>query len=134
MTLPKISGLRAGLVPHHEWAISRWFYANPIWYYHRRSAAHEICASGRFYQLVDPDLRDVCRLLNDAGIRTTPSCQGHSYPRERFETIWAELKREEEPARGPGLVVKDCENDQPYLFRDPDYLVPSASFEDFYRE
>jgi len=134
MDLLRIDRLRADLVPHSHWAVSRWFYANPIWYYHRRSAAHEICPGGRFYQLVDPDLRDVCRILHDAGVPTTPSCQGHSYPRDRFERIWDELKREEPAIRGDGLQVKDSENQNPYLFQDPDYTVPWPSFDDFYRE
>lgn len=129
-----ITELRADLVPHRHWALSRWFYANPIWYYHRRSASHEIRRDGKFYQLVDPDLREVCRLLNDIGIRTTPSCQGHSYPRERFERIWEELRREEPLIRGPGLIVKDCENDQLFLFQEANYQVPWSNFEDFYRE
>src|SRR5438067_8000604 len=77
MDVSTIRGLQAGLVPHREWAVRRWFYANPIWYYHRRSAAHEIRPTGKFYKLVDPELREVCRLLNDAGLQTTPSCQGH---------------------------------------------------------
>jgi hypothetical protein len=84
--------------------------------------------------LIDPDLRDVCRLLNDAGARTTPSCQGHSYPPERFERIWDELQREVPLIRGVGLEVKDCENDEAFLFRQPDYRIPWRSFEDFYRE
>lgn len=129
-----ITGLSADLLPHRQWAVSRWFYANPIWYYHRRSAAHEIRPSGKFYQLVDPLLREVCHLLNDAGLRTTPSCEGHSYPRERFERIWEELKREEPLIRGDGLEVKDCENDEAFLFRQTDYRIPWPSFEDFYRE
>src|SRR5690242_19227618 len=85
-----ITGLSAAIVPHRMWAVSRWFYANPIWYYHRLSAAHEICAGGKFYQLVDEELRELCRLLNEAGVRTTPSCQGHTYPKQRFERIWEE--------------------------------------------
>src|SRR6185312_8182997 len=129
-----ITSLSADLLPHRDWAVSRWFYANPIWYYHRRSAAHEIRPSGKFYQLVDPLLRDVCHLLNDAGLRTTPSCEGHSYPRERFERIWEELKREEPLIRGEGLTVKDSENDEAFLFRQGDYQIPWASFDDFYRE
>jgi hypothetical protein len=129
-----ISGLRADLVPHRDWAVSRWFYSNPIWYYHRRSVAHEICPSGRFYRLVDPELREVCKLLNDAGAHTTPSCQGHSYPRERFERVWDELRREKLLIRREGLVVKDCENDESYLFRQSDYCVPWPSPADFYRE
>ncbi|HEX5243287.1 MAG TPA: hypothetical protein VFW23_08475 [Tepidisphaeraceae bacterium] len=129
-----ITGLSADLLPHRNWTVSRWFYANPIWYYHRRSAAHEIRPDGRFYKLVDPALRDVCRLLNDAGLRTTPSCEGHSYPRERFERIWEELKREEPLIRGDGLVVKDCENDEAFLFRQSDYQIAWPSFDDFFRE
>jgi hypothetical protein len=129
-----ISRLSADLLPHRKWAVSRWFYANPIWYYHRRSSARDICPNGRFYQLVDPDLREVCRLLNDAGARTTPSCQGHSYPRERFEGIWEELQRESPLIRTKGLVVKDCENEEAFLFRQSDYQSPWRSFEDFHCE
>jgi hypothetical protein len=132
MNQPRVEGLKAGLVPHREWAVSRWFYADPVWYYYRRSTAHEICPGGRFYQLVDPELREVCRLLHEAGVGTTPSCQGHSYPRERFERIWEELKREEGPIRGEGLVVKDSESQKEYLFRDAAYRLPWGSFEEFY--
>jgi hypothetical protein len=129
-----VSALRADLVPHHEWASRRWFYANPIWYYHRQSTGHEIRTGHRFYDLVDPKLREVCRLLSRAGLGTTPSCQGHSYPRERFEQIWTELNREARAIHGDGLVVRDCESDAPYLFRQPDWHVPWSSFDTFYRE
>ena len=132
--LPRIEGLSAGLLPHGRWAVSRWFYANPVWYYHRPSAAHEIDTAGRFYQLVDPELRELCRVLNDAGIRTTPSCQGHSYPRERFERIWDALTREAEAIRDDRLIVRDSENQRAYLFGDADYRVPWDSFDAFYRE
>lgn len=133
-TIPIISDLRADLVPHNRWATRRWFYANPIWYYHRKSAAHEIRPSGRFYQLVDPDLRDVCRLLNDAGLYTTPSCQGHDYPRQRFDQIWQELQHEAPAIRGDGLIVRDCENERPYLFRRAGWQVPWPSFDAFFGE
>jgi hypothetical protein len=133
-TIPMISGLRADLVPSNRWAKRRWFYANPIWYYHRPSAAHELRLSGRFYQLVDPDLRDVCRILNDAGVHTTPSCQGHDYPRQRFEQIWQELQREAPAIRGEGLIVRDCENERPYLFRRADWEVPWPSFDALFSE
>lgn len=131
---PEIRGLRADLVPHRRWATSRWFYANPVWYYYRFSATHEIDPSGRFFKLVDPELREVCRLLNDSGIRTTPSCQGHSYPRERFERIWDVLQAEQEPIRSRGLEVRDSENQKRYLFHDAAYQIPWTSFDDFYRD
>ena len=134
MELPTISHLQADLVPHRQWALRRWFYANPIWYYHRPSVAHEICPRGRFYELVDEDLREVCRLLYHAGLRTTPSCQGHFYPRDRFERIWEELKNEEPRVRGAGLVIKDSENQRPYLFRNESYRVPWQTFDVFYAE
>jgi hypothetical protein len=134
MASQSVFGLRADIVPHRDWAVSRWFYTDPIWYYHRRSAAHEICTTGKFYQLVDPELREVCQLLNHAGIRTTPSCQGHSHPRQRFEEIWKVLKRDEHGIRDAGVVVKDCENDQPYLFRDIHYVLPWPSVDAFYNE
>ena len=134
MDLSHIDGLRADLVPHRLWALSRWFYANPLWYYHRVSAAHEIDTDGKFYRLVDPELRELCKLLNDAGIRTTPSCQGHSYPRERFERIWIELLREQELIRGRGLEVRDSDNQDAYLFHNPDFRLPWESFGSFYRE
>src|SRR5205823_11712163 len=98
------------------------------------SAAHETSTSQKFYELVDPELRDLCRLLHDAGIATTPSCQGHSYPRERFERIWDSLTTEEPQIRGEGLVVKDSENQRKYLFRDAGYNVPWQSFGHFYDE
>jgi len=133
-TIRSISALRADLVPHREWASRRWFYTDPIWYYHRRSADHEVRTGRRFYDLVDPELREVCQLLSRAGLRTTPSCQGHSYPRERFERIWTELNREARAIRGGGLVVRDCESDTPFLFRQPEWRVPWPSFDAFYRE
>jgi len=134
MDAAKIDCLQADLVPHRQWALRRWFYANPIWYYHRPSATHEICPQGKFYQLVDEDLREICRLLNDAGLRTTPSCQGHFYPRQRFERIWDELRKEEPQIRGEGLIVKDSENQQQYLFQNRGYRNPWPNFEAFYKE
>lgn len=129
-----IAGLRAGVVPHHEWASRRWLYANPLWYYHRERSPREGSSGLRSYELVDPELREVCRLLNDAGLRTTPSCQGHSYGRERFERIWAELTRESHAIRGRGLVVRDCETDQPYLFRCEDWALPWSCFSELHQE
>jgi len=127
-----ITGLSADLLPHRQWAVSKWFYANRLWYYHRPGTDEEIIASPRFYQLVDPELRDLCHLLNEAGLRTMPSCQGHSYPRERFENIWRELERELPQITGEGLIVRDCETDREFLFRDPGYRLPWEEFEDFY--
>lgn len=129
-----ISGLRADIIPHQAFALHKWFYSSPLWYYHRPGSTEEIRADRTFYKLVDPDLRELCRLLNEAGLQTTPSCQGHFYPRERFERIWAELQREAPLIGGDGLEVRDSETDRPHLFRDPDYRVPWPDFRAFYEQ
>lgn len=130
----RIGNLRADIVPHAHWAVSKWFYADPIWYYHRRGTDEELVAGRRFYELVDPELRELCRLLNEHGLHTTPSCQGHFYPKTRFEKIWAELGREAELVRGEGLVVKDSETQKEYLFCEGDYTLPWRTFEEFFAQ
>jgi hypothetical protein len=125
MPLPPIHGLRAELVPHRHWPLRQWFYASPIWFYHRPRGEERIVANHRFYELVDPDLREICYRFHQHGLLTTPSCQGHFYERPRFERIWAELRREAERiASAEGLVVRDSETDRPYRFRDERFELP----------
>jgi hypothetical protein len=130
----RISGLCASIVPHREWPLRKWYYANPHWYYHRKGSDGEIVANPKFYQLVDPDLRAVCHLLNTAGLQTTPSCQGHFFERSRFQTIWEVLWREESLIRDHGLVVKDSETDREALFQEAGYQVPWKSFDEFFEQ
>jgi hypothetical protein len=135
---PMITGLSSDLLPHRQWAISKWFYSSscpsPLWYYHRPGTDEEILPDRRFYRLVDPLLREVCHLLNDAGLHTTPSCQGHFYGRERFEHTWDELQREERIIRDHGLAVRDSETGSEYLFASPAYAVPWENFARFYEQ
>jgi hypothetical protein len=130
--LPPITGLRADIVPHSLWAISKWFYANPIWYYYRRGTDESKKTDRKFYELVDRELRELCKLLYDHGLHTTPSCQGHFYPKDRFKNIWRELTRESAAICGDGLVVKDSETDEHFLFREPDYRLAWRDFDEFY--
>jgi hypothetical protein len=125
----QIDGLFAGTVPHRQWALRRWFFAHPLWYYHARSDQHDLNGSSQFYQLVDPDLRELCHLLLGAGLQTTPSCQGHFYPRDRFEHIWEELVREERTIRTAGLEVADSATGERFLFRDSAYRLPWSGFD-----
>lgn len=130
--LPRIDNLRADFAPHREWPVRKWYFANPIWFYHKPCDCDDMIASQAFYKLVDPELCDICKGLHDAGLHTTPSCEGHFYARDRFEKVWAELKREEPKIRDGGLVVKDSETDQELLFHEPSYQLPWPSFDDFY--
>jgi hypothetical protein len=132
MAIPVICGLRTEIVPHRQWAVSKWFYANELWYYHRLGTDEEVVTGRKFYQLVDEDVRELCHVLHEAGLQTTPSCQGHFYDRSRFEKIWQELVRETVAIRGEGLSVKDSETQKSYLFREDNYRLPWDRFELFY--
>src|SRR4051812_14236039 len=94
--LPQTNDLHADIVPHHHWATSRWFYANPVWSYHRPATDAELAARPHTFKLIDPELRDLADLLTAHGLRTTPPCQGHFHPREHLERIWGELTWEAE--------------------------------------
>jgi hypothetical protein len=134
MVAPVIDGLSAVLLPHRQWVLRKWFYASPLWFYHRAGTLEELNTNRTFYRLVDEDLRELCRILNEAGLHTTPSCQGHVYGREHFRNVWDELRNEEPLIQRPGLLVKDSETDQPYLFREPGYHLPWPDFENFHAE
>lgn len=129
-----IRGLEAGFVAHRQWPLRKWYYANPLWFYHEPFAADEMIPSPKFYELMDPELRDLCRGLHAAGLHTTPSCQGHFYEKERFERIWAELERERAKIIAGGLEVKDSETQEAFLFQDEAFSLPWDSFDSFYAE
>lgn len=134
MQLPTITGLNVGFVPHRKWSLRRWLFASPIWYYHGPRTSQRIVAGRRFYELVDPLLRDLCRELNDHGLATTPSCEGHFHPPSHFRRVWEELRREEPLIGGEGLVVHDAETDEAYLFREPGYRLPWKSSQEFLQQ
>jgi len=132
MELEQINGLRADLVPHRQWAVSKWFYANYLWYYHRLGTDEEVRTGRNFYKLVDEQLRELCHLLHEAGVHTTPSCQGHFYKKEHFEKVWEELTREAALIRNLGLKVTDSETQKDFLFLDWQYGLPWETFETFH--
>lgn len=129
-----LTGLSAAIVPHREWARRKWFYADPLWYYHRPTADDEVVPDRQFFQLVDHELRDLCAAINAVGLHTTPSCQGHFYPESRFRNIWHMLTADAHAITSRGLPVKDSETDRPYRFAQLDYRLPWPSWDDFYAQ
>ena len=125
-----IRGLRADLIPTHDWPLRQWFQGD-CRYYHGPRRQLPPLGDPKFYRLLDPDLRPLCRLLIEAGLRTTPSCQGHFHPTHRFRRTWDQLHRERNAISGRGLVVRDAEAGQEYLFRDPAYRIPWPDFASF---
>lgn len=131
---PIITTLRADIVPHREMAIRKWYTASRLWYYHRRSMPSELQITEQLYQMIDPDLQDLCRLLHEHDIRTTPSCQGHFYDREYFREVWDELEREESAIQSEGLPIVDSESGREFTFRAETFELPWLCFEDFFAE
>jgi hypothetical protein len=132
--LPSVTGLESGIVSQRTFPLRKWYYANPLWYYHAPAIEHRLAADPKFFELVDPRLRELCRCLLAAGLHTTPSCQGHFHPRQRFERVWDELQREADLIRSGGLVVRDSETDQAYSFSQPDYRLAWRDFTSFHEQ
>ena len=132
--LPRVTGLESGIIPQRTFPLRKWYYANPLWYYHAPAIEHRLAADPKFFELVDPQLRELCRCLLAAGLHTTPSCQGHFHPRQRFERVWDELLREADLIRSSGLIVKDSETDQAFSFCKPDYRLAWQDFASFHEQ
>jgi hypothetical protein len=132
--LPRVSGLEAGLIPLRTFPLRKWYYANELWYYHAPAFEHRLIADPKFFELVDPQLRELCRCLLSAGLRTSPSCQGHFHSRERFRRVWDELSHEEELIRSSGLLVRDSESEEPFAFSEPEYRLAWPDFASFFEQ
>jgi hypothetical protein len=123
--------LETGLVPRRQFARRRWYHASNLWYYHRPAPLPRLELDQQFYELVDPDIRDLCRTLHERGIGTAPSCSGHFHKKAYFVAVWDELQREADQIRSDGLVVQDCETKANVLFHNPSHQVPWTTFADF---
>ncbi|HEX7009365.1 MAG TPA: hypothetical protein VF184_05255 [Phycisphaeraceae bacterium] len=130
----EIVGLSAAVIPQERFPFTRWYRASGPWYYHRPGKPDAACLDEGCYELIDPDLRPLCRLLHRLGLATTPSCQGHFYPKSYFQRIWAILEREGEWIRTDGLVVRDSETGLLQVFHDEHYQLPWPDAEAFCRE
>ena len=109
MQVQRIAGLKSDLLTNDVLYTRRWYYATPLWYYHGHGAMPRLNTDRTFYNLIDPDLRALCLLLHHYGLRTTPSCQGHFYPRMHYERIFWALRREETLIHTTGLGIFDAE-------------------------
>jgi hypothetical protein len=77
-----------------------------------------------FMESVDPPLRDLVEFLHQRNITTTPSCSGHCKSERNFAKLWDDLKADEADVRQNGLVMKEIESGERFLFRDPAYQLP----------
>ncbi len=134
-----VSNLAAGLVPLNEFPLRRWYYVEtaagrPRWYYHARALEHRLRDGPRFYELIDPPLRELCRIVLRAGLFTTPSCAGHFHLPEHYRAVWSDLWRDAAAVRAAGLVVTDSENGAGWAFRNAAYELPWRDCDAFCEE
>lgn len=129
---PAIQGLEARLVAGREFPLRKWFYASRAWYYHLPATQHRLRVDRQFFELVDVALRPLCKLVLEAGLCTTPSCQGHFFGREHYADVWPRITREQDAVRSAGLLVRDCEDEKQYRWRDPKFALPWQTFDAFH--
>lgn len=131
MAIQTASQLETGLIPRQQFARRRWYHASNLWYYHRPGPLPKLQLNDRFYEIVDPDIRELCKLLHERGLGTAPSCSGHFHKKAYFVEVWEQLQREADQIRSTGLVVQDCETQQNILFQNPSHQLPWELFPDF---
>jgi hypothetical protein len=115
-----------------EFPLRTWYSSSSAWYYHQPGRDRHINATRRFYRQIDRDLRELCHLLHEAGIITTPSCSGHWHERSHFENIWDSLKRQEHLIKTTGLDVTESESGRTHRFRSTEYHLPWSRLAEFY--
>ena len=68
-----VMDLDSNIIAQRLFPLRKWYYANPLWYYHAPAFEHPLRTDQKFFKLVDPALRELCHVLLEAGLCTTPS-------------------------------------------------------------
>jgi len=126
-------------VPHEMWDRFAWLLPHEKrkepWYYAAATGEAPVerglPTDPNFLRTVDPALRPLVSWLHQHGIPTGPSCAGHDIGTYGFEDIYAGLERDAEAIQTTGLLLRDPETGEDYIFQDRDYELPWASFEEF---
>lgn len=135
MSCTDIKGLSAALVPQARFPNRMWYGGPGGWYYHGPANGKRVIRyNERFYSLIDPTLRPLVQLLNEWGLETTPSCEGHFFDRDCFEKIWDTLAAERAKIHNGGMIVEDSESGEAYRFRDKNYELPWRDCDEFCRQ
>jgi hypothetical protein len=114
------------LIPHAEFHTGEWLQSaeRPSWYYFKKKVNRNIITNKDFIKSVDEPLKELVQFLHQEGIKTTPSCSGHHFRKERFEKIYAELEEDSRPIRSNGLMLRDIETGELYLYKNKNYELP----------
>jgi hypothetical protein len=124
-------------VPHDLWPDKIWLLPleptkEPWYYYAPRTHPPSDLMNPGFLESVDAPIRPLVKWMHEHGIQTGPSCAGHEISPGGFQEIWQGLLEDAAKIRGPGLALKDIENGDLYVMRDPEYRLPWYDFKQFF--
>lgn len=114
------------LIPHTEFHTGAWLQSaeRPSWYYFSKKLNPNIITNKDFMQSVDEPLKEIVQFLHAHGIKTTPSCSGHYFNREKFERIYDELVEDSALIKQEGLMMRDIETGELHLYKSKTYALP----------
>lgn len=127
MTEQALLKLSAEYVPPDVMQAVRWFVpvrSGQLWYYFTERLRFFEGSTSTSLALVDPLLRPIIAALNERNIPTLPSCQGHFWDEDEFETLYVQLQLDEHIIRTSGLLVRDLETQQVLNYKDVHYTAP----------
>ena len=126
--LAKDSGVSPDFVPHEDFYKYKWLLPKgkkSKWYYAKESdGIYQLPSNDGFIETVDPELREAVGCLHEMGIPTTPSCSGHFYNEDYYESIHNDLIAECHEINSDGLELLNPETGESIIVRDPNYTVP----------
>jgi hypothetical protein len=114
------------LIDHRDFHRGIWLRCvqDPAWYYFSERGNPNLVSSKRFAHTVDPELRELVLFLHSRGYRTTPSCAGHLYSKNRLRRIFRNISREKERIRKHGIYLQDPQTEKVYRFKQETYELP----------
>ncbi len=118
--------ISADYIPPEEMHLVRWYLPmrpGVKWYYHRYHGQIDSSLQTPI-ELVDPSLRPIIRRLNEAGLPTLASCEGHWLSEEEFIAILEQLRRDEKAIRTKGLKLLDLHTGETIHYVDRNYRRP----------
>lgn len=118
--------ITADLIPHSEFHTGAWLQSaeRPSWYYFSKKINPNIITNKDFMQSVDEPLKEIVQFLHAHGVKTTPSCSGHHFNRDKFERIYEELVQDAYLIRNAGLTMRDIETGELHLYKSKTYALP----------
>ena len=120
--------LHADFLPPDMSQLVRWWVpvrSGKNWFYYSAADTLPPGVTNTPLIYVDPYLRPIVSALNDVGIPTFASCQGHFWTWEEFVVLYDQLVFDRSLIRGEGLLVRDLISDQVIMHQDPTYDIPA---------